>query len=874
MTKRLNFSKYNEVVFENKKVDERLSELTKEEKFYSKVYEGRNLEEKENDEAFLKQKTELEEKKAKIRDSMFKHTKVEMELDKKIYNRQLVFLQLEKIYRDKCSENKIYEPLNIKNLSGQDTIEWEKVLNQREIEKKVQNDFNRKLTLINQINSCIKRQIDEFRRVDRDLQQDSEKIKNCSYHFSKHGEKVRENSRKVSSSIEKMKLEKLFRKVKKVKKRKGKFMRSLDQSKSHKVRRVYSGRTPNGIRKYYTPKNPKGGRFSARHKRVRSDGVSFPSRVESVKQDSTFKHRRNRSDQVSMSGSFRVIKIRKRKNSKGRNISPMRQRMQKQIRNSSKESLSIIDKFKDIRIPSIEAFSRKSKDMSIGDQEILSSLVNRRKNRAQPILIREVSKEVKNGKKVTVPGINIIPPSKRGSIRNNMVRDLSSYSILKTPRQLSSDEKIEEEKGEESNKGDEEENIEEFDLRKLMNQIKKEDDALDSHRESKLDITNTSLDESLLDKSKISEMSMKKREGSSNEKILNPSSFKPKDDSKGNLSSRKSSKRPSKISSKRRIGTFPRPLIIIEENTNEFSISKNSPISRIRRNRKGQSSPNVSNMKKRTLPTLPMLSAASSPSNDSLKREFNRRASVRFNEKEMPSLEKFNERISPSKRFADGSSLEENVSNSSIKRKRPKGNNGKFTKKLNNAMLGVGRSKPLSESQIDDINRTQSLNKPRSIIKNSAFYTPKNASHASNSTGKNRKRLSVRFSEDSMRMILSGKKKKAPSINSIFKEDEENSDSKTGSSRSRKKDKTKSAFYKSQKKSDSHKSGTLLNIESPMKNNRIGFTRRRSDKKASMISIRSKAFDDFEVEDQDFYHPREYQGDPNEKMKKNVTALF
>lgn len=202
---------------------------------------------------------------------------------------------------------------------------------------------------------------------------------------------------------------------------------------------------------------------------------------------------------------------------------------------------------------------------------------------------------------MTIPGINIIPPSKRGSINRNVIKNLSSLSSIE--------------------KENEDKDLpKEFDLNKLMNEIKKEEMESDKNS-SRREPSCTSLEDSLLDKSRISENAKQDKNKSSSENKLHTESD------------------PILGHNKKKSSFFvDKPLIIIQENTNEFSESRKTPSKNTPSiKRKIIETPTSSLVKrKRTFPTLPLLSEKSSGSEKD--EEFYRRRSMRLNpEKEKRS---------------------------------------------------------------------------------------------------------------------------------------------------------------------------------------------------------------------------------------------
>lgn len=825
LTSDLNNSRYNDIIFKNKEIDEKLTKLTSQEKYYSKIYTKRVKEEKKFSEKIFHEKKKLDEKKTKIRSSMLESVKLEHDLDKKIYNRQLAFLQIEKNYREICTENKIYKPLDIKNLTGEVDLDFEKILTRKEVDKKIQNDFSKKLKIIQKINFCVKKQTDEFRKMDKQLQQDFERIKTCLYHLSKHKIKMKNYSRTVSSSLDRIRIDRLFKKMEKVKKKRELLRLSTDYH-SLKLKRVQTNRTPHR-RDFYSPANHL--KLSVRHKRVKSDLAGLSK----LKQRKKGNGKSKRNSGMRTSGRKMKkqlsIKILRSEEIRPRNLSES-----EEIKIKRKEKNKIID----IEIPSFEEFSKLSGSRSNHpkSRKKIGSMISitKRKNedklkiKREPIKVRDISKSVKNGKRVTLPGINIIPPSKRPSFFNNVVKDLSSLSS------------IERKKEKEDPSPDQ---PQEFDLKRLMQEIKQEESDVKTPLH---DRSFASLEDSILDQSRISEN--RKIERQPNKRYSSENDLGK--DKRNSILIEPERKRSSVISREN-------PLIVINERTNEASLSKYSLSKKSRSpiNKNIKEFPSLSTSAKRdrrTRPTLPLLSVNTSRSDDEFKKPFNKRTSVRLEKEKNKKNKILNSEISPSKHFSKQSSFSsessEKVENKDEKVDLDKKNEGK---KLNTDIL--------------DIN-SKSYNKPKSIIKkNSSFFTPKNLttnSQYSNSL-KNRKRLSVRFSESSFRIMNSGdKNKKIPHLNSIFKEDEESSENKTGSSKSKRK-KSKSNFFRNRKESQSNKSNRSNTYLSPDS----------SAKKNTLISRRSQAFEDFDPEEQDPYNPREYQGNPNERILTKVNFI-
>lgn len=846
----LNHSKYNEVVFKNKVIDKKLKELTQEEKFYTKVYIKNSKLETVNFEKFEKEKKSLNNKLEKIRKGISETKKLDENYDKNIYNRQLTFLQLERIYRDLCLENKIYEPLDIKNMSEEADYDFNKILSRNEVEKKIQKDSKKKIGLIQEINKLVKNQTEEFRRVDQELLQDFEKIKNCEYHFSKHDKKFKKHSRTVSSSLEQLQIKRIFNKAEN-KKRKRELLR-LKNSSSFKLSNMgypQSNRTPNKNSLVFQKESSK--IYSTRHKKGKSHDLGLLdfklkekkegknekrgniSPVKNLSKNKFFEKKNEERKKEPFNIEFKIIKSkRKRRDGSQRSINRIRK----------KES-----KTKDISIPSFEIFSKQSQEDEITKHEDNSikfhdkgkskkEVLNEnsisktpKKIKKSPIKVTDISsKGLKSGKKVTIPGITIIPPSKRGSIWKNEIASLSSID-----------------QNNEDNYTDEKNKVE-FDLNKLMQKIKKEEQPEEeSIRNSILDKSYTSLEDSILKSSKFSSKRTINRKRSENPKS-EPNVFKLNEEKGFTNKSKKSS-----------LFAQDKPLIVIRESTNEFSTSKISPQSG--RINKANISPTSSQLKKRTMPTLPLLSVNESSSEDSEKKEFNRRISVRIKNEKKKKKKILDSEVSPSKQFL----TKENDSSDGYQDLKEVKEPGKFEEKLNQLQKQTTKNhyEIKSEQIIEDFNTKNSLNKPKSVLKkNSMYYTPKHLSSLTGNSSQNRpnlKRNSVRFSESSFKLSQSEKKKKAPTINSIFKEDGDMS--KGTSSRSQdKKTKNKSHFFNNRKDSNSQKSNTFLSPE--------------TTKKYSEMSVRSQPFErDFECDDQDFYHPREYQGNPNQRILTKVT---
>lgn len=80
---------------------------------------------------------------------------------------------------------------------------------------------------VKKINNYIEKQTNQFRKTDEELNQDMERVKNSIYHFDTDKKRRRARNKNLDSSLKNIRLNSLFQKAKKLKKKRSKSKNSF-----------------------------------------------------------------------------------------------------------------------------------------------------------------------------------------------------------------------------------------------------------------------------------------------------------------------------------------------------------------------------------------------------------------------------------------------------------------------------------------------------------------------------------------------------------------------------------------------------------------------------------------------------------------------
>ena len=145
----------------------------------------------------------------------------DQELETQIFNQQDAFLQIEQTYRELCKEYNIFERVNIEQISEEtNTDGCDIAMSSKELERKIQENFDEKMQKIKKINMVMASQTNQFRKVDSELNQDMELLKNSFYHFDlERLERKEIKIENLEENIQKKQLSKILERMERIKNR-------------------------------------------------------------------------------------------------------------------------------------------------------------------------------------------------------------------------------------------------------------------------------------------------------------------------------------------------------------------------------------------------------------------------------------------------------------------------------------------------------------------------------------------------------------------------------------------------------------------------------------------------------------------------------